>query len=108
MPKNADGPPRGHMGFGYKDHHAAGIPYIPERSAADLNAELRTRQAERGAMVAELERLRRDLPDIAERAGEMTTLGWSPADILFRLRQQAGAIRHRREVLDKSRGRLTT
>lgn len=99
MPKNADGPPSGHMGFGYKEHQAAGVPYVPERSAADLNAELRARQAKR----AELVRLSGDLPDIAERAAAMAKLRWSPADILCRLWQEAGAIRHRRELLDKSR-----
>jgi len=84
MPKHADGPAAGRMGFGYEQAKAAGAPFIAPRSGTEINEEIREATAAR-----QLRALIEKDVNFGPKIGAMLKQGRSAQEILAELAPMA-------------------
>ena len=81
MPKHADGPKSGRMGYGFEQAKGAGVPYTAPRPIGVINAENRQKNQDE----KRLARIQREHPDCRLLVEQWAKAGWTAAQIIQRL-----------------------
>lgn len=85
MSKRADGPTSRRMGFGFKQHKGAGVPYTGHRPLGEIKAERIIRHVKEERHQERLSRILLNNPDAKLLAEEWAKAGWTPEQIIRRL-----------------------